>query len=94
MYHSIGSNIAKYYEPLGKPSILFDYCNKAIRRGLSEFIFVCVDDADGTIAFDINPADPRSLSDVRDIRSWYYTRRGYWRRNIARKVGACPCRRT
>jgi hypothetical protein len=86
IYRSIGSNIAKYHEPLGRPSILFDYCNRAIRRGFSEFVFVCVEDAEGTIAFDVNPADPRSLLDMRDVRSWYYAHQGYWRHILPKKL--------
>jgi hypothetical protein len=87
---SIASNIAQYQEPLGKHSILFDYCNGAIRRGHSEFVIVCVDNVGGAVAFDNNSQDPRSPAEMRDVRSWYYARQGYWRRILRQKIELDP----
>jgi hypothetical protein len=89
-FRAIGKDIAQFYEPLGKHSKLFHYCNKAIKQGRFKFVLVCIEDAGGTVAFDVSTQDPESLLDMREIRSWYYARRGYWRRLLPKKTKVSP----
>lgn len=89
-FRKIGHDIAQYHEPYGKHSKLFQYCNRAIRRGHSKFVFVCVEDASGTVAFDVHSEDAESALDIRQIRSWFYGRHGYWRRLLPKTVKVVP----
>jgi len=89
-FRAIGTNVALFHEPLGKPSILYNYCNKAIGKGRGQFLFVCLKQADGTFAFDVSARDPESRFNVREVRSWYYAHRGYWRRFLPKKLKLSP----
>ena len=89
-FRKIGHDIAQYHEPYGKHSKLFQYCNRAIRRGYSKFVLVCVEDTSGTVAFDVHSEEAESALDIRQIRSWFYGRHGYWRRLLPKRVKVVP----
>lgn len=89
-FRNIGTNVALLHELWGRPSILYHHCTKAIRAGHDQFILMCLKEKSGTFAFDITSRDPESHLNAREIRSWYYTRRGYWQRLLPKKLKVWP----